>query len=208
MSIFSWGGASAERNCPQKFNDIFQKEKRETKHSKNAPKHPRKNLSLVQLSKSFHRLGDPNRSDFKITNASDCNRHTQKITATPKQPLKPTLWTRSAALLGFKRWGFKQNLRISEEKGLFPPISSGFPRCSFVPCGKGRKRQKKGEKGRFRPISGKGGQTPLKPPFVTPPFAAAQLWTRELPVVRGSYRASEAPHSFGTPPEHVATTRV
>ena len=44
------------------------------------------------------------------------------------------------------------------------------------PSGKGRKRQKKGEKGRFRPISGKGGQTPLKPPFVTPPlnFAAAQ----------------------------------
>ena len=27
---------------------------------------------------------------------------------------------------------------------------------------------KKGEKGRFRAISGKGGQTPLKPPFVTP----------------------------------------
>ena len=25
------------------------------------------------------------------------------------------------------------------------------------------------------PISKKGGQTPLKPPFVTPPFAAAQL---------------------------------
>ena len=44
----------------------------------------------------------------------------------------------------------------------------------FRPSGKGRKRQKKGEKGRFRPISGKGGQTPLKPPFVTPPFAAAQ----------------------------------
>ena len=44
----------------------------------------------------------------------------------------------------------------------------------FAPFGKGRKRQKKGEKGRFRPISRKGGQTPLKPPFVTPPFAAAQ----------------------------------
>ena len=44
----------------------------------------------------------------------------------------------------------------------------------FAPSGKGRKRQKKGEKGRFRPISRKGGQTPLKPPFVTPPFVAAQ----------------------------------
>ena len=45
----------------------------------------------------------------------------------------------------------------------------------FAASGKGRKRQKKGEKGRFRPISRKGGQTPLKPPFVTPPFAAAQF---------------------------------
>ena len=44
----------------------------------------------------------------------------------------------------------------------------------LAPSGKGRKRQKKGDFGRFRPISRKGGQTPLKPPFVTPPFAAAQ----------------------------------
>ena len=43
----------------------------------------------------------------------------------------------------------------------------------FGPSGKGQKRQKKGEKGRFRPVSREGGQTPLKPPFVTPPFAAA-----------------------------------
>ena len=53
----------------------------------------------------------------------------------------------------------------------------------FAPSGKGRKRQKKGEKGRFRPISEKGGQTPLKPPFVTPPFAAVQrigMWSAEL----------------------------
>ena len=44
----------------------------------------------------------------------------------------------------------------------------------LAPSGKGRKRQKKGDFGRFWPISRKGGQTPLKPPFVTPPFAAAQ----------------------------------
>ena len=44
----------------------------------------------------------------------------------------------------------------------------------LAPSGKGRKRQKKGDFGRFRPISRKGGQTPLKPPFVTPPFAASQ----------------------------------
>ena len=48
----------------------------------------------------------------------------------------------------------------------------------FAPSGKGRKRQKKGEKGRFWPISRKGGQTPLKPPFVTPPFAASQVWVQ------------------------------
>ena len=42
------------------------------------------------------------------------------------------------------------------------------------PSGKGRERQKMDEKGRFRPISRTGGQTPLKPPFVTPPFAALQ----------------------------------
>ena len=52
----------------------------------------------------------------------------------------------------------------------------------FTPSGKGRKRQKKGEKGRFRLISRKGGQTPLKPPFVTPPFAAAQLKSEKRPI--------------------------
>ena len=45
-----------------------------------------------------------------------------------------------------------------------------------MPSGKGRKRQKKGEKGRIWLISRmKGGQTPLKPPFATPPFAADQV---------------------------------
>ena len=69
--------------------------------------------------------------------------------------------------------GVEGNPMISEEKGLFPPFS-GFPRCSSGPPERGEKRQKKGEKGRFRPISGKGGQTPLTPAFVAPPFAAAQ----------------------------------
>ena len=71
---------------------------------------------------------------------------------------------------------------VPEEKGLFPQISSDFP--GALGSGKGRKRQKKGDSGRFRPISRKGGQTPLKPPFVTPPFAAAQ---RELDF--GPFRA-------------------
>ena len=67
-------------------------------------------------------------------------------------------------------------LRKSEENGGKRPFSSVFWifQVLFRPSGKGRKRQKKGDFGRFRPISGKGGQTPLKPPFVTPPFAAAQ----------------------------------
>ena len=45
----------------------------------------------------------------------------------------------------------------------------------FAPSGKRAKRQKRAKKADFWPISRKGGQTPLKPPFVTPPFATAQL---------------------------------
>ena len=74
--------------------------------------------------------------------------------------------------------GVLANLRISEEKGLFPPFS-GFPRCSSHPPETGAKRQKKGKRGRFRPISRKGSQTPLKLPFVIPPFAAGQTWSEE-----------------------------
>ena len=76
--------------------------------------------------------------------------------------------------MGVEEMGVQGNPRVSEEKGLLPPFS-GFSQVLFGPSGKGRKGQKKGEKGRFRPISGTGDQTPLKPPFVTPPFAAAQL---------------------------------
>ena len=59
------------------------------------------------------------------------------------------------------------------------PFSSLFwiSHVLFGPSGKGRKREKKGGKGRKRPISRKGGQTPLKPLFVTPPFAAPQVRT-------------------------------
>ena len=84
----------------------------------------------------------------------------------------PLFW--SAANGGLRDGG----LRKSEENGGKRPFSSVFwiSQVLFAPSGKGRKRQKKGEKGRFRLISGKGSQTPLKPPFVTPPFAAAQLF--------------------------------
>ena len=68
-------------------------------------------------------------------------------------------------------------LSESEEIWGKRPFSSVFwiSHVLFAPSGKGRKRQKKGEKGRFRPISRKGGQTPLKPPFLTPPFVATNL---------------------------------
>ena len=63
----------------------------------------------------------------------------------------------------------------------------------FSPSGRGRKRQKKGEKGRFRPLSGRGGQTPLKPPFVTPPFAAAQFAICDCDAHRGPQKSLRFP---------------
>ena len=75
-------------------------------------------------------------------------------------------------------------LRKSEDIWRKRPFPSVFwiSQVLLAPSGKGRKRQKKGDFGRFRPISRKGGQTPLKPPFVTPPFAAAQISVLELEV--------------------------
>ena len=72
-----------------------------------------------------------------------------------------------------KEGGYSKSENIRGKR----PFSSVFwiSRVVFAPSGKGRKRQKKGEKGPFGPISRKGSQTPLKPPFVTPPFAAAQF---------------------------------
>ena len=66
--------------------------------------------------------------------------------------------------------GVQANLRVSSEKGLFPKFS-GFPRNPL-------EKAKKAEKERKRPILAdfqEGRQTPLKPTFVTPPSAAAQL---------------------------------
>ena len=52
----------------------------------------------------------------------------------------------------------------------------------LAPSGKGRKRQKKGDFGRFRPISRKGGQTPLKPPICyTPICGSPTKWTEIKP---------------------------
>ena len=65
----------------------------------------------------------------------------------------------------------RTNLRTSEEKGLFPPFS-GFPRYSLHPA----KRAKKAENGQKADFQEGRPHNPLrlKPPFVTPPFAAAR----------------------------------
>ena len=73
----------------------------------------------------------------------------------------------SAANGGLRDGGVSKSEDIRGKR----PFSSVFwiSQVLFAPSGKGRKRQKKGEKRRFRPISRQGGQT------VTPPFAAAQV---------------------------------
>ena len=71
-------------------------------------------------------------------------------------------------------WVSISGLIVSEAKGLFLALFFRIFQVLFGPFRKVRKRQKKGGKGRTRPVSRKGGQAPLKPPFVTPPFAAAQ----------------------------------
>ena len=72
----------------------------------------------------------------------------------------------SATNWGLRDGGSSKSKRISEEKGRCPAFS-GLPSCSPALCTRAKKAGK-------RPISGKGGQTPLKPPFVAPPFAAVQ----------------------------------
>ena len=61
--------------------------------------------------------------------------------------------------------GAQANRRTSEEKGPFPPLS-GIPRCRLG-------APKMGEKGRFRLIFRKGGETSLKPPFVNTPICGS-----------------------------------
>ena len=62
-------------------------------------------------------------------------------------------------------------LRKSEDIWGKRPFSSVFwiSQVLLAPSGKGRKRQKKGDFGRFRPISRKGGQTPLISPHLLHP---------------------------------------
>ena len=105
----------------------------------------------------------------------------------PKRPLAPSPidlgWIAANGGLG------DGGLRNSEDIRGKRPFSSVFwiSEMLSAPSGKGRKRQKKGEKGRFRPISGKGGQTPLKPPFVTTPICGNPIGGN--PGIRGLYQA-------------------
>ena len=76
---------------------------------------------------------------------------------------------------GFKRWGFKEIRGYLRKKALFlrfldfPGVFTGPPEKGE----RGRKRAKKADFGRF---SERAARHPLSPPFVTPPFAAAQIW--------------------------------
>ena len=60
--------------------------------------------------------------------------------------------------------------------GVFEQIGGYLRKKTFLPfSGLPRFWQKRGEKGRSRPSSRKGGQTPLKLPFVAHPIATAQF---------------------------------
>ena len=110
-------------------------------------------------------------------------------------PIRANRFADSRESWGAANGGLRDGgLRKSEDIWGKRPFSSVFWIFQVLssPSGKGRKRQKKGEKGRFRPISGRGGQTPLKPPFVTPPFAAAQ----ESPDSRESLQGSRTEPFF------------
>ena len=68
---------------------------------------------------------------------------------------------------GGLRDGVYANLRISEEKGLFPPFS-GFPRCSSYPPEKGEKGRKRAKKGDFGRFPGRAARHPLSPHLLHP----------------------------------------
>ena len=63
--------------------------------------------------------------------------------------------------------GVQENLRISEEKCLFPPFS-GFPRCSLHPLEKGEKSRKRAKKADFGRFPGRVARHPLSPHLLHP----------------------------------------
>ena len=101
----------------------------------------------------------------------------------------PFSW--SAANGGLRDGGLSKSEDIWRKKGYFLRFLD-FPGARQTL----RKRAKKAEQGRKgwkRPIARKGGQTPLKPPFVTPPFAAAQFRQPRLKTFAGQVRSAEVP---------------
>ena len=84
-----------------------------------------------------------------------------------------------SAANGGLRDGGLSNPRISEEKGLFPPFS-GFSRCCSGLRKRAKKAEKRPKKPRFWPISGTGGQTPLKvglnPYLLHPHLRHSNFW--------------------------------
>ena len=89
----------------------------------------------------------------------------------------------SAANGGLRDGGLSKSEDICGKR----PFSSVFwiSQVLFTPSGKGRKRQKKGEKGRFWPISGKGGQTPLNPHLLHPHLRQPNRDARGSPLLYG-----------------------
>ena len=63
--------------------------------------------------------------------------------------------------------GVLANLRISEEKGLFPPFS-GLSRCSSHPPEKGEKGRKRAKKADFARFPGRAARHPLSPHLLHP----------------------------------------
>ena len=102
-------------------------------------------------------------------------------TVYPKSPETTPIRDFPSAIHGSAANGVLRDGGLSKSKDIRGkrPFSSVFWifQVLFGPSKKGQKRQKKAEKARFWPISGTGGQTPLKPPFVTPPFAALPKFT-------------------------------
>ena len=102
--------------------------------------------------------------------------------------------------MGVQEMGVEQIGGYLRKKALFSSVFLEFPGVV------------KGRKGRFRPISRKGGQTPLQPPFVTRPFAAALKQSVSSPeklfryspgtLTETSSRTSEC-QRFSQEPRHV-----
>ena len=89
--------------------------------------------------------------------------------------------------------GVEANLRISEEKGPFPPFS-GFSRCSSHPPEKGEKGRKRAKKADFGRFPGRSARHPLSPQLLHPHLRQPNigflfsLLTKECSIFRLSFQ--------------------